>query len=531
MNAIQEKIMHPAGVGRHRFDESNAGPIIGSMKSTSANVSVALMLIMFSAATVILTAPARGQSVEVLYNFAGGSDGSQPMSRLTADGKGNYYGTTSNGKGPQCALSGCGTVFELSPNGTGGWNETVLYDFTGTTDPTSSPVTLDGAGNLYGTEGGQYGNVFELSPSGSGWTHKVLYSFFLGGTDGAGPVGGVIMDHAGNIYGTTYVDNARIGTVFELSPSGGTWTKREIYVDKIKSIAGLTMDSEGNIFFTDSAAVFELSPNNSGGWNANVIHTFTRDPPGGLNAQGTLVLDQAGNVYGTTTNGGVGPGTVFELSPGADGWTENVLYSFKGIGKSDGANPHAGIVFDEAGNIYGTTLFGGKDNVGIVFELVAPTSPGGGYSERILWNFDGASGANPFSSLVVDKAGHLYGTASYGGTGCSPGGCGVVYEVTPAETTATTLTSSLNPSTHGEAVTFTAVVTSGGGTPPDGETVSFKRGLMLLGTGTLSGGSASYSTSTLKVNTFAISAVYGGDSLFYGSTSNTVEQVVKAPVK
>lgn len=285
------------------------------------------------------------------------------------------------------------------------------------------------------------------------------------------------------------------------------------------------MDASGNIYGTTGATVFELSPNGNGGWNPTVIHTFAGLPHDGYGALGTPALDQAGNLYGTTTVGGTNNhGTVYKLSPGENGaWTEEILYSFKG--RTDGANPVAGIVFDAAGNIYGTTALGGTGNnkgQGTVFELAALGNSR--YEHTILWTFNGTDGATPYGALILDSARKLYGTTAGGG----PSNAGVVFEVTGVRAaTATTLTSSPNPSTYGEAVTFTAVVTSSAGAPPDGETITFMVGKTVLGTGALSSGRASFATSTLKVGSTKVKAVYGGESKFLGSTSNTVKQVVK----
>jgi uncharacterized repeat protein (TIGR03803 family) len=464
---------------------------------------------------------AQAQTETVLYNFKGGSDGFTPQSRLTSDGAGNLYGTTSFGG------LGFGTVFELSPNGSGGWNETVLYSFTGGADganPYMSYVLFDSAGNLYGTtyEAGSYGYgvVFELSLTGTSWTEAVLYSF-AGGADDANPLNGLIMDSAGNLYGRTYEAGGGSGTIFELSKSGGGWTKQVIYNDA-PGYAGLTMDTAGNIFGVTTDVVFELSPNGHGGWNPTVIHTFSGGSTDGLVAEGTPVLDHAGNLYGTTLGGGSkNNGTVYELSRGTNGWSEKILHSFQG-GSNDGSEPFAGIVFDAAGNIYGTTEVGGNPLAGTVYELVAPVGTGG-YKEKVLWKFDTTDGYEPVDSLILDSAGNLYGTTPEGGSN----GYGVVFKVNvPAAWTTTTLTTSLNPSTYGQAVTFSAVVTSSLGAPPDGETITFMKGATVLGTGTLSGGWASFTASTLPVGTNAIRAVYGGDSKFGYSTSNTVKQVV-----
>jgi uncharacterized repeat protein (TIGR03803 family) len=234
------------------------------------NIS-ALTLAVLSALLLIAAHPPPVQTGTVLYSFTGGSDGGQPFARLTSDGAGNFYGTTTIGG------LGYGTVFELSPNGNGGCNETVLHAFTRGADgayPLVSPVIFDGQGNLYGTasEGGanEFGVVFELSPAGKSWNETVLYNF-ASGAGGVYPFNGLIMDPAGNFYGTDNVyqsGHAITEGVFELSPSGGSWTEKVIY-DNETAVAnfgggGLTMDSAGNIFGVSSGGfepqtVFDLS--------------------------------------------------------------------------------------------------------------------------------------------------------------------------------------------------------------------------------------------------------------------------------
>ena len=385
---------------------------------------------LFLCLTTLAARPAQAQTETVLYNFCSAlscADGIYPKSSLTSYG-GNYYGTTYTG-----GVNGEGTVFELSPNGSGGWNETVLYNFSEGTDGANplASVIFDSVGNLYGTmpHGGAYGYgvVFELSPVGASWTETVLYSF-AGGADGAYPFVGVRMDPAGNLYGTTFGSNFGTPTVFELSPSGGGWTKQVIYSVATSNGAALTVDAAGNIFGVGYSTAFELSPNGNGGWNPTVIHTFTGSPKDGSDPNGTPVLDQAGNLYGTTSEGGTDDeGTVYKLSPGRKGkWTERILHSFKGETK-DGGYPFGGIVFDAAGNMYGTTSEGGNyGNQGTVFKLVAPVGRGS-YREKVLWNFTQTDGGYPYCSLILDSAGNLYGTTYYGGAT----GSGVVFEVTP----------------------------------------------------------------------------------------------------
>jgi len=415
---------------------------------------------MLSALLLIAAHPAQAQTETVLYNFcsqAGCTDGSRVPNEggLTSYG-GNFYGETEYG-----GLYGYGTVFELSPepgggcpsgsNSGNGWCETVLYSFNGGADGRYgySSLLFDKAGNLYGVtyDGGANGAgvVFELSLVGDSWTETVLYSFCSqpGCADGQYPLTSLIMDAAGNIYGVTnQAGSVGDGTVFELSQSGGSWTEQVIYLIPTSAgggtNAGLTMDSAGNIYGATWAAVFELSPNGSGGWNPpTVLHTFAGAPKDGRGGMGTPVFDKAGNLYGATIWGGAhgpctegfGCGTVYKLTPVTKGkkkgtWTEKILYSFKG-GKKDADQP-AGVALDEAGNIYGGSTFGGKYGDGIVFELVAPAGKGSIFKENVLLSFDGTDGATVYGPPIVE-GGNLYGATGNGGSG----GYGVVYELTP----------------------------------------------------------------------------------------------------
>ena len=395
-------------------------------------IAVSRGALMFAALSALLLAAAQradSQTETVLHNFTKGSDGAYPNWGLIADSSGNLYGTAGGGG------LGYGTVFELSPNGIGGWNETVLHSFTGGEDgkDPSGPVMFDSERNLYGTTAGGgargHGVVFELTPMGKRWEEKVLHSF-KGGPDGKFPISGVIMDKAGNLYGTTY-NGFKVATVFELSPSGGSgWTKRVIY-NVATSGAGLTMDAAGDIFLATYWTVFELLPDGNGGWIPTVLHTFAGYPKDGYWASSSPVLDQAGNLYGTTTAGGPdNGGMVYKLIPGKNGkWMEKVLHFFEGFTR--GNSPAGNIVLDASGNIYGTTDWGGKHDLGTVFELVAPNGTGG-YQEKLLWSFTGTDGLNPDAGVILDGAGNLYGTASKGGTTYTHDyGYGVVFQVSP----------------------------------------------------------------------------------------------------
>jgi uncharacterized repeat protein (TIGR03803 family) len=272
--------------------------------------------------------------------------------------------------------------------------------------------------------------VFELSPVGTNWVEKVLYSFGEW-AEGVNPVGGLIMDRAGNLYGATFRGG---GGVFELSPSAGGWTEQVIYAvhdyDPDGGYPGLFLDAAGNIYGTSRRTVFELSPNATGGWTPTVIHKFIGGATDGIDPRGAPVLDKSGNLYGTTRQGGtMNYGTVYELSPSQSGWTETILYSFEGHEEGDGAYPYDGVVLDASGNVYGTTYAGGEysNKGGAVFELVAQAGEGN-YQEKVLWSFNDADGLAPYGKVILNKAGHLYGTTYSGGI---LGSLGVVFEVTP----------------------------------------------------------------------------------------------------
>ena len=328
-----------------------------------------------------------------------------------------------------------------------------LLSFNGT--ESEGNLIFDSAGNLYGTTGDQYDpsliTVFELSPNSDGtWTENVLWTS-TGGNEPLNIRAGVVFDASGNLYGTSqYGGASNCGTVFKLTHnSDGSWTENNLHdfdcTDGNWAIAGVIFDKSGNLYGTttfggayNAGVLFQLTPNSDGTWNYNILHTFTAGSDGANPGHGSLTFDSNGNLYGTAAGGGVsscpvlypGCGTVFKMSPEANGtWSFNVLYSFSG--GNDGAGPVYGVTFDKAGNIYSTTYSGGKYQDGTVFELVAHSS--GKYSERVLHAFRGGDGLNPFSGVIFDSAGDLFGSTAYGGDNqCfNAPGCGVVYELSP----------------------------------------------------------------------------------------------------
>jgi uncharacterized repeat protein (TIGR03803 family) len=279
----------------------------------------------------------------------------------------------------------------------------VLHNFRGSDGAVPfAGVTMDRAGNLYGTttEGGNgHGNVFKLARSGSSWILSKLYTF-KGGSDGSAPYARVVFGPDGTLYGTTTAGggaacNGGCGTVFNLKPSGTV-------------CKALTCP-----------------------WTETVLYRFTGGSDGGVPLFGDLVFDHEGNLYGTTSEGGntsgscapAGCGVVFELTPARGQWTETVLHKFS-LDGIDGEYPASGVIFDHAGNLYGTTVSGGTNSAGAVYRL---TNSGSGWVESTLYSF-GTEGDEPFGGLVIDGSGNLFGSTALGGSGQS----GVIFELTPS---------------------------------------------------------------------------------------------------
>lgn len=274
--------------------------------------------------------------------------------------------------------------------------------------------------------------VMTMAATATAQTEKIIHTF-AGGSDGANPVAGLILDSQGNLYGTTTNGgNPFGGIVFELSPGvGGTWTKKILHdfgsqTDGAVLESPLTFDSKGNLYGTTvdggdtasgSGTVFELSPGSDGTWTEKVLYSFTGGADGAYPTAG-VVLDSSGNIYGTTTNGGTsGWGTAFELVAGSgETWTEKVLHSFTG-GNDGGYLSGSTLILDGVGNLYGVAYQGGVHDYGVVFKLTRGSS----WSYKVIYAFPGGcGGSNPAGNLVLDRAGNLYGMASY-----------IVFELSP----------------------------------------------------------------------------------------------------
>lgn len=333
--------------------------------------------------------------------------------------------------------------------------EEVLHSFNQSNGDGYQPLAgfvADAEGNLYGTtySGGTNaaGTVFELTPKLTGSVEKVLYSFGAGSTDGSNPSAGLIFDAAGNLYGTTNNGGAYgYGTAFELTPNGdGSWTETILHsfnkngTDGFEPTGGLVLDAAGNLYGTTAqggisgfcGTVFELSPQTGGSWSEAVLYSFKYNSKDACRPIAGLTFDSAGNLYGTTIFGGsYNYGTVFGMRRTAGGgWQEGVLHSFNDSNQ-DGYVPYGGVILDAEGNIYGTTNGGGAGSWGTVFEL--QPKPGGGWQEGVLHSFGTRStdGNSPYSGLTFDAAGNLYGTTN--GTGIPPNdtGGGTVFELSP----------------------------------------------------------------------------------------------------
>jgi len=409
----------------------------------------------FLAVALFLTSVFSSAQTETVLHSFNTPRGANPAAGLVFDAAGNLYGTTVNG-----GRFNNGTVFELVHQG-GHWSNVILHAFSGshlhdTLDGAApySTLVFDGAGNLYGTtslagSAANCGAVFQLSPqAGSIWTESLIYTIPMCAPN-FGLLSSLTFDPTGNLYGTMTADcepPVSCNAVFQLSPqAGGGWTERSMCPHECESfwnelIAGVILDASGNLYGTGNLGS-EDAGYYGGVWELHdqavlPLVIFDVDGYNGAKPRGSLIFDAAGNLYGTTSGGGLpdsgctlGCGVVFELSPGAHAtspWSEKVLHNFTGNG-GDGDLPYANLVFDAAGNLYGTTSAGGAYGYGTVFEL-GPNRVGG-WKYRVLHSFNnnGVDGITPTGGLILDAAGNLYGTTSAGGAY----GVGTVFRVKP----------------------------------------------------------------------------------------------------
>jgi uncharacterized repeat protein (TIGR03803 family) len=325
--------------------------------------------------------------------------------------------------------------------------ENVLHTFQGGSDCSAyGSLILDPSGNLYGTATGSFGTngeVYELIPGAGGWTETVIYNFG-NPPDGQAPEGGVVRDAAGNLYGSTSRGGTSgRGTIYELTYASGSWTETVLYsftggTDGASPEGSLTLDQAGNLYGTttygggsNAGVVFKLT-HNSSGWTESVLYSFTGSNDGGEPMSG-VIFDPAGNLYGTATQvGTLDSGVVFKLTPGLGAWTETVLYAFT-LG-NDGGDPIAPLTRANSGILYGAANAGGSGQAGVVYQLQPSASAipslGGAWVESVLYSFSGGndgSGAN--TGVVFNTAGDLNGTTSFGGAD----NFGVVYQLTPSD--------------------------------------------------------------------------------------------------
>ena len=407
-------------------------------------LSVTLMLSVMSVSLRAENRPAHKPTYTVLHKFTGGGDGGNPVAGLVRDAGGNLYGTTQVG-----GSFNYGTVFKIQPSG----KETVLHNFAGADGMwPESPLLLDQSGNLYGTttnggtpEGGNChfgcGTVFKIDSDGK---FTLLYAF-TGEADGGDPATSLLLDSAGNLYGTTRgggfngydcIDGG-CGVVFEIDPQGKETTLYTFtgWNGALEPRGGLVPDGAGNLYGTTwtggsstwYGTVFKLD--SAGIEEETVVYNFT-DGTDGAGPQGTLIRDEAGNLYGVTERGGddsiqqctsgswYGCGVLFKVDSSGN---ETALYAF--TDGSDGAFPNGGLLRGRAGQLYGTTpgCCGGT-----LFKL------GADGKFCLLHTFEEQTGYYPESGVITDSAGNLYGTTYEGGLAkCGRYGCGVVYKWEP----------------------------------------------------------------------------------------------------
>jgi len=407
--------------------------------------------VLTAASLVILLAGAAtaASTFKVLYSFKGGTDGGFPFDQLVLDPAGNLYGVTgSGGSITECYGSGCGAVFELMPRD-GRWAQTVLYSIPASASPypdPNGPLVRDSSGSLFGVIAYagdpvcQCGEIYELTRSAGVWTETDLHNFVGGASDGQYVNQGLVRDSAGNFYGSTGGggnQDCGCGTVFEFSPGpDGAWTETLIYQFTGARDGGypsgpMAIDAQGNLYgITQSGGVYgygtayKLALSN-GTWTETTLFDFTIDASGGSVSQiSGLAVDAAGDLFAAAPYaGGNQVGILYELKPTAGYSNYSVVHTFTGA--SDGGYPFGGLTTDKAGNVYGTTIYGGTYEYGTVYKFVP--GKGGRWNETVLHSFtNGSDGSYP-EGVILDSSGNLYGTSAEGGANNN----GIVFEITP----------------------------------------------------------------------------------------------------
>ncbi|HEX8815986.1 MAG TPA: choice-of-anchor tandem repeat GloVer-containing protein [Terriglobales bacterium] len=372
---------------------------------------------------------AQAQTFTVLRTFTNQGDAFYPTSGLLLDNTGAMYGAAAGGSYDY------GAIFVLGPDG----KDKVVHSFWGPDGLYPNRLIKDKAGNFYGTtkeggtpEGGSCfhgcGTVFKMDPSGK---VTVLYTF-TGGADGSQPLGGLIMDEAGNRYGTTSAGGASYGgVIFKLDPQGHETVLHSFLFDRENGgwypWGELIRDEEGNFYGVtaaggpaDSGTIFRITP----AGDFTTLYNF-QGSSAGDSPNGPIIRDSQGNFYGTTVNGGgqFDDGTVFKVDSKGN---ETILHSF--TGGADGATPYTALTRDDnTGNFYGATLGGGSNNCGTIFKV----EPNG--TESVIYSFNcSTDGSGPYGLLILDQDGNLYGTAYQGGDpACRYGGCGTAFKFAP----------------------------------------------------------------------------------------------------
>lgn len=410
-------------------------------------------------------ASARWQETNLIYFSPYSANGlAVPEAPVIFDASGAIYGTVTFGG--MCTSHACGGgVFKLTPSSSGHWDETILYQFCkrARCNDGANPeagLAFDSQGSLYGTTayggGANQGTVFKLTPSKSGYRETLLYSFCQAAScaDGANPTAGVIFDKNGALYGTTSGGGrtgcryAECGTVFKLTPSASGYSESVLYSfcaqpgcsDGAAPVAGLVFGTNGALYGTTEyggrsgctyynagcGTVFKLTPSASA-YTESVVYAFckvTTTCADGANPTAGVTFDQQGALYGTAIFGGPGGGVVYKLTPSTSAYRYSTLYGFCSRRDcNDGTEPNGGLVFDKRHALYGTTTYGGLENAGTLFKL---TPSGSTYTERVLHHFLASSVESwPNATPILGPGGGLYGTSE----GHEIGNTGAVWRV------------------------------------------------------------------------------------------------------